>query len=324
MNVAITGATGLIGRALLNDLSHGGCYKITALTRNLGELQERGELSNVRWIKGDLRSDADCKLLVTNQDVVVHLAHTNSPLTSEKDIVSDATLNLVPTLTLLKAIESEQRGLHVVFASSGGAVYGGSTDKVLFKESDACLPDSSYGIQKLTVELYLRNFVQRGILSANALRIANAYGRVLNPERLQGLIGTSVYHLLKGDPIHVIGNPDNVRDYVHLDDIVASIKASMTYRRNFRILNIGSGIGYSVTQVINLIASILERPVERIQDNATAGKYLPNWCVLDIERAHAEINWKPKINLETGVARLLNQAGLLRSDDNEKEQPSIT
>lgn len=324
MKVAITGATGLIGRALLNTLSREGCYKITALTRTLGERQERGELPNVRWINGDLRSDADCKLLVTNQDVVVHLAHTNSPLTSEKDIVSDATLNLVPTLTLLKAIESEQRGLHVVYASSGGAVYGGSTDKVLFKESDVCLPDSSYGIQKLTVEQYLRIFANRGILSANALRMANAYGQVLNPERLQGLIGTSVYHLLKGDPIRVIGNPENVRDYVHLDDIVNAIKASMTYRRSFRILNIGSGTGYSVKQVINLIESILGRPVERIQDSATAGQYLPSRCVLDISRAYAEINWKPKIDLTTGVTRLLNQEGLLRSGDNAKEQSSIT
>ena len=113
MKVAITGATGLIGRALLNTLSQEGAYKITALTRTFGAREEISEFPTVRWIKGDLRSDADCKLLVTNQDVVVHLAHTNSPLTSEKDIVSDATLNLIPTLTLLKVIESERRGLHI-------------------------------------------------------------------------------------------------------------------------------------------------------------------------------------------------------------------
>jgi len=318
MKIAITGTTGFIGRALLKTLSRDGCYEIAALTRNL-ERRERDELPNVSWMRGDLRSDADCKLLVTDQDVIVHLAHTNAPLTSDKDIVSDATLNLIPTLTLLKAIESENRGVHFVYASSGGAIYGVSPDAAPFKESDPCMPASSYGIQKLAAEQYLRIFVQRGILTANALRMANAYGQVMNPERLQGLIGTVVYRILKGDPIHVIGNLTNVRDYVHMEDIVHAIRASIAYRRGFEILNIGSGTGYSVKQVIDVIESILGRPIKRIQDDVTAGRYLPNWCVLDISRARKEINWTPKIDLETGVAKLLDQVGLLCSGKSAKE-----
>ena len=313
MKVAITGATGFIGRELLKQLAYEKDYSITALTRTLERQKRLEELPNVHWLKGDLSSDTVCKHLVVHQDVVVHLAHTNSPLTSDKDIVSDAALNLSPTLTLLKAIESEGRALHFVYASSGGAIYGEPTNAVPFKESYPCLPGNSYGIQKLAVEHYLRIFSERGILSANALRMANAYGQVVIPERLQGLIGTVVYHILKGDSIHVIGNPDNVRDYLHVDDIVQAIKASMIYRNEFEIFNIGSGIGYSVKQVIDLTETILGRPIRRIHNGAAVGRYLPNWCVLNVERARAKLNWTPKIDLKTGLTRLMKEVGLIHT-----------
>jgi UDP-glucose 4-epimerase len=311
MNIAITGATGLIGKALLNKLSCEPNYNITALARTLVAQQELYGLPNVRWIKGDLRSESDCKVLLKDKDVIVHLAHTNSPLTSEKDVVSDASLNLIPTLTLLKAVKNRRPRLHFIFASSGGAIYGGSKNKMLFKESDICLPDTSYGIQKLTAELYLRVYAQRHLLSAVILRIANAYGQILNPERLQGLIGASAYNLLKGYPIRLIGNPDNVRDYIHLDDIVNAIKMSIHYRKDFSVLNIGSGIGYSVKEVIDHFEKVLGHPVRRIQDKSLSGNYLTNWCVLDIKRAKKELNWEPKIDLKSGIYMLLKEIGMI-------------
>jgi UDP-glucose 4-epimerase len=300
MKVCIIGASGLIGMSLVKRLACQPDMEITAFDR----VPQPAELP-VRWLQGDLQNPDDCERLVKNQDVIFHLAHTNSPLTSDQDMVQDTIDNLLPTLKLLKAIEKENHTPHLIYPSSGGAVYGLSESKRRFKENDSCFPTSSYGIQKLIAEHYIRLGADRGSLTAIVLRIANAYGWLLPPDRSQGFIGTAVTRVLQNQSIRIFGNPQNVRDYVHINDILDAIVLAATQRKSFEIYNIGTGTGTSVIEIVRIIERLLGRPVEYTYIELEQAKLLNNWCVLDTDKALHEMSWKSKISLEEGIHGLL-------------------
>lgn len=314
MRICITGATGLIGQSLLEHLGGETGHVITAVTRTLPVSPEGKTAPGaaVRWLRGDLASPRDCETMVEDQDVVVHLAHTNSPFTSDRDMPSDALLNLVPTLNLLQAIQRAGRRPHVVYPSSGGGVYGSTAAERPFAEDHPCLPNSSYGIQKLAAEHYLRLAAERGFLSATVLRIANAYGWLLLPERQQGFIGTALYQALHGRPVRIFGNPHNVRDYVHIQDILRALHSAMGRREPFEIFNIGTGIGTTVAEIVALIGKTIGQPVTRVTEAHEQARFLPGWCVLDIGKARAELAWEPQISLEEGLRRMVGVAGARR------------
>ncbi|KAA0242027.1 MAG: NAD-dependent epimerase/dehydratase family protein, partial [Chlorobiota bacterium] len=149
MKICITGANGLIGRSLISRLITLPSMDVTAFDRTPAP-----ENMPVRWLQGDLQHEDDCARLVNGQDIIFHLAHTNSPLTSDQDMVEDTQLNLIPMLKILKAIERNGRKPHFIYPSSGGAVYGTSAVGDRFTEDERCMPMNSYGIQKLAAEHY--------------------------------------------------------------------------------------------------------------------------------------------------------------------------
>ncbi len=254
MRIAVTGASGFLGSILTTYLAARG-HEVRALVRTLRPSDARPH-AGISWLQGDLGSPPDAAALVADTDATIHLAWSNTPLTSNAHLPSDASANLMPTLTLIEALRSEQERPHVVFASSGGAVYGVANDATPFREDHVCRPLSSYGIQKLAVEQYLRMASEHEWITASALRIGNPYGVPLPPERLQGFIGTAVAQLRAGMPIRVFGNPENVRDYVHVDDVCRAFELALGPRSPFDIFNVGSGAGTSVRGVLELIGEL--------------------------------------------------------------------
>ena len=302
MKIAVTGAAGFMGRSLVARLSGLPGVTVTGLDR----VQAPTGLS-ARWIQGDLADDADLADLVAGQDVIYHLAHTNTPLTSDQDFVEDASLNLIPTLKLIRSIEKLGTKPHLVFPSSGGAVYGTSPAHHRFSEEDPCRPLNSYGIQKLVAEHYIRIASGRGILSATILRISNAYGWLLPADRPQGFIGTAATRVLSGQPIRILGSPDNVRDYVHIDDVLAALVLPLSGHGEFDLYNVGTGVGTSVAEIAEMIQQTVARPVDRQEVPARFAPLLPNWCVLNPEKIQRERGWKSTLTLQEGIRRLLVQ-----------------
>jgi UDP-glucose 4-epimerase len=240
VKVLVTGARGLIGRGLIEDLRRRGEIEVTATSRE----PVHGE-DQVRWVQSDLTRLEECLQLVEGQDAIVHLAQPAVPLTSDGDLASEVHSNLVPALNLIAAIRIAGTCPRFVFPSSGGAVYGRGQERP-FREDDRCEPANSYGLLKLTVEHYLRLASEHAQLSVVILRIANAYGMPLPPDRLQGLIGTAVSRVREGLPVRIIGSPENVRDYVHIDDISDAVHRALFLDTGCSTFNIGDGLGVSV------------------------------------------------------------------------------
>lgn len=309
MNLGITGATGFIGSYLLQYLTKHTDFTIKALARTLSN-DTHDHHGRIAWLAGDLNSPALCADFVNAVDSVIHLAHTNIPLTSNRDLPGDTRANLIPSLNLLEAIKNAGKCTHLIYASSGGAIYGRAENPEMrpLTEADPCNPITSYGIQKHAFESYLRMGVTEGWMKATALRIGNPYGVLLPPERMQGFIGIALHRILQGKPVRIIGNPENVRDYVHLSDLCALIQRSLAPPGAFQIYNVGSGQGRSVNQILDTIAQIAGRSLERDFLNfAESDKHLVPWIVLSIEKAARELNWTPKIALEQGLRDMYNR-----------------
>src|SRR5215469_16833321 len=250
MATGIAGAKGFIGSYLSRYIASRDPSTLRLLARNAADY--RGP-TNTESLHGDLLSLADCERFAAGLKLIYYLAHKNTPVDSDLDPPSDALVNLVPLLNLLHTIHRLETKPHLVYFSSGGAVYARKPELVPYRETDACVPLSSYGIQKLAAEQYLRLAAHKGHLTATVLRVGNAYGTLLPEFRSQGLIGVAVNCVALGKPVRIFGNPNNVRDYVHLEDISEiAVRASIP-REPFNIVNVGSSVGHSVLDVIRII-----------------------------------------------------------------------
>ena len=296
MNIGITGGTGFLGSYLIKYLLKNPNYKILALTRKPQDFYNE----NLIWQIGDLTSESDCKKLIANSDVLIHLAHNNSPLNSN-DILSDSGLNLIPNLTLLESIKKTGKKLHLIYISTGGAIYGHTNNYQQLKETDICLPNSSYAIQKLTMENYIRLWADFSFLTATILRVSNPYGVLLPSERKQGLIGVALNTLLKTDTLKVYGNPENIRDYIHLEDMSKAVEKTFKPTKEFDIYNIGSGEGHSVNNILNYLEEFTRRKFKKEQINDENTQKLTDWNILNISKAKTELGWNPEIEFYNGL-----------------------
>jgi UDP-glucose 4-epimerase len=151
-------------------------------------------------------------------------------------------------------------------------------------------------------------YVAQGCLTATSLRIGNPYGVLLPLERMQGLIGVALNQIFHHQPVKIYGNPNNVRDYIHLEDMCRIFELAIDNQSGFQVYNVGSGQGYSVNNILDLLEQIAGYPVVRsIQPPTQITNYLPSWIVLDITKAREILRWQPEIAFEQGLKILCEQ-----------------
>ena len=305
MLIGFTGARGFIGSYLLRYIRSRKMGTVRVLLRKVTVIDEDGD---TEIVYGDLLSLKDCEHFVQGLDLIVYLAHCNVPVNSDLDQPKDALSNMIPLLNLLHAIETYKTKPHIVYFSSGGAIYGRRAERVPFRETDPCQPLSSYGIQKLAAEHYLRLAAEKGHITCTVLRLGNAYGTVLPRHRMQGLIGVAVNQVLHQSPVRIFGSLENIRDYVHLDDVCAIVEKVISRKDPFAIFNVGSGRGYSVADVLQNIRDCMDSPlkVEVIEDPEW-GRWLSDWVVLDIDKARTEFGWVPVVDFRAAIRAMATE-----------------
>jgi UDP-glucose 4-epimerase len=316
MVTGIAGSSGFIGSYLSRYLASKQFGSLRLLARNS---LHRPNHAGAEVLHGDLLSRADCHRFAHGLQSIYYLAHNNSPVDSDSDLPGDALANLVPLLNLIQIIEQLGTKPHIVYFSSGGAIYSPKQDRIPFQEDDRRGPMSSYGIQKLAAEEYLRLASHKGFLTATVLRVGNAYGGLLSQFRLQGLIGVAINCVLQGQPVRLFGNANNVRDYIHLQDICEIAARAIVPREPFTVINVGSGIGHTVLDVLHLIEERLGRPVI-IQGDQTHGNWLTDWVVLDNTKAREEFGWTPTVDLRAGIDSIFRDLQQQSPSDNPARQ----
>jgi len=293
----VTGAAGFIGSHVAERfLSEGWTVHIVD---NLVSEKRENLPAAATFHELDIRS-AEAAALVTSvtPDVLVHLAAQMDVRRSVTDPVFDAKTNVVGSLNLLEAVRASSPRTRVVFASTGGAVYGDFTTppNVETFEKD---PESPYAISKLAVELYLAYYGRVHGLEAVALRFGNVYGPRQDPHGEAGVVAIFLEKMLRGAAPVINGDGLQTRDYVHVRD-VARINCLAVESASARgAFNVGTA---RETTVVDLAAALAAhaRYGGRIEHGvAKAGEQRRS--VIDPSAAHSAFGWAPEIDLEAGL-----------------------
>lgn len=279
--------TGFIGKNIIDyllksdDLSN---YKIVVLSRNF----QNDRVNEIDYFIGDY---ADKKVLVDlffkwNFTKVFHCATSTTPLLSNNNILYDINSNLIATITLLDVMK-EYGCYYILYLSSGGAIYGEKNMDII-SEREICLPVSSYGVVKLTIENYLRlNQKQHGI-NYLILRVSNPFGKFHTSEK-QGVINIAIRRALQSETIEVWGDGTQSKDYIFVEDLVKIIFLFLKQDVINKTINVGSGESHQLNRILHMIKIHLSN----LEVNYVASKVtdVKDFC-LDISLMQSLLNFK--------------------------------
>ncbi|MBI1947212.1 MAG: GDP-mannose 4,6-dehydratase [Deltaproteobacteria bacterium] len=302
MRVLVTGGAGFIGShvadrfvslghevLVLDDLSGGA-------RDNLAGAQARG----VRLEVADLRSPAaSAAVRAFAPEVVDHHAAQMDVRKSVADPAFDADVNLVGLLRMLEAARLGGALQHVVFASSGGAMYG-EQDTFPATEEHAIRPESPYGLAKAVSEQYLAWYRRMYGIGYTALRYGNVYGPRQSPHGEAGVVAIFCGRILEGKPLTIFGDGKQTRDYVYVDDVVEA-NARALQQRPLGGFNIGTAVE---TDVLALSARLIEvsgRKTPVTHAEARAGEQ--HRSVIDPAAFARATGWQPTVAVADGLAR---------------------
>lgn len=292
----VLGANGFIGSHLVDELVNEG-YEVRAFGRFQSSETKFNNDKRIEVYPGDYLNRSDIEEALKGIDFVFHFISTTTPATSEDEPLIDIETNVRASVELFQLCV-EEGVKRVVYASSGGAIYGNNASTV-YKETDITLPVSPYAIGKLTIENYLRYFHVKHSLEYTVFRIANPYGERQPFWRKQGVIPIFLEKVYNDAPLTVLGDGSMVRDYIYVKDVAKMIVATLARQPLHSVYNLGSGSGHSVNELISTIESVAEVVVKRHTQPVPAT--FMHTAVLDIQRYTDEFNIQPETSLEDGM-----------------------
>jgi UDP-glucose 4-epimerase len=285
VRAVVTGGAGFIGSHLVDALVARGDDVTVVDDLSTG----RRELVNAaaRLVEHDIREPFDAEA-----DVVFHLAAQADVGTSMQRPAFDAEVNVVGTVNTLEAARAS--GAEVVFASTGGAIYGDVERPAA--EDDPRRPVSAYGIAKLAAEGYVEGWNRMHGTSHAVLRFANVYGPRQSAALEGGVVSIFMERLGRGEETLVFGDGEQSRDYVYVGDVVDAVLAGVG---RGGVYNIGTGVETTVNELHRLCAEIAGREQEPRHLDPRAGD--ARRSVLDASRAERELGWRARTPLDEGL-----------------------
>ena len=312
MKTLVTGGAGFIGSHIADALLAAG--QAVAVLDDLSSGSADNLPAGVPLHEVDIRDTAAVAEVFAAErpDAVCHQAAQMSVSRSVREPRFDAEVNCIGLINVLDAAVASGCK-RVVFASSGGVLYGDVTEPA--PETTPANPISPYGITKWVGEKYLEFYAREHGLAAVALRYSNVYGPRQNPHGEAGVVAIFCKKLLAGEPARINGDGRYVRDYVYGPDVAAANLAALTLGDTavppgqLVSLNIGTGIGTDVNQLEDLLrkrmAELLAaagRPTALPSPEhgpARPGDLRSNLVAAD--RAAEALAWRPTTGLEAGL-----------------------
>jgi len=290
--VLILGGTGYIGTNLALYLCNE--YEVTVTGRkNTNQILIQNK--NIKFLKlrlSDLRLISD---IIDLYDIFVMLIPNTQPHSEAPTDKYDIQQIIKPTQILFELLAKKNK--KIIFSSTGGAVYGNTNNKIS-EENDRCMPVNSYGELKLQLENDLQAIQKSNRLNATILRISNPYGGNHKGYFKSGFINMALHKLGENSAINIWGDGNQIRDYIHISDLCAYI-ARVVELDNFQILNIGTGKGYSLLDVIELIFNVFGKRLNLSFDNKYNEKVPYN--VLNVTKSQNMLKYYSKFDLIDGL-----------------------
>ncbi len=237
----MTGGSGYIGSAIISQLQKYEC-KIIRISRS--------KLPPMRGVE-DKVLDLLCRdswiKIVSKSDVIFHLAGNTSIAVAEENIEESLLINLIPITHLIYASETLNKRSRVIYASTA-TIYG-MTKLLPVSECTKPEPTSVYDLHKLFAEQQLSMASSNNVINATSLRLSNVYGPSLSDSSAndRGILNKITKMALNGEDINIYGDGNNIRDYIHIDDVVSAfLHSSILEDFQGRSLNVSTQVGFTV------------------------------------------------------------------------------
>lgn len=307
MQFLITGAAGFLGSALANHLVSEG-----HAVRGMDDLSA-GNLDalspQVLFTRADINDRPRLWTLLQNVDCVYHLAARVLVPESVLYPKEYEVVNVGGTVTLMEALRDV--GVSRLVFISSGALYGNQQEQPV-PETAKPNPRSPYSVSKLSAEYYVRTIGSLYGIETVCLRVFNAYGPGQHlPPVHAPVIPSFLRQTAQGGTIIIHGDGSQTRDYVYLDDVVYAMTAAATAPNvNNELINIGSGIETSVTQLAALAQSVVDKNAQIIYNpQVTSG---PARLCADINKANRLLGYTPQVSLKDGLKKTYELDARLR------------
>jgi UDP-glucose 4-epimerase len=259
----------------------------------------------VQWVRGEFADPAAVEQVLAGAGVAFHLVSSTVPGDEHVEVSRELSDNIFATLGFLEVCE-RQEVPRVVFASSS-SVYGLQA-QVPIPETAVTDPISSHGIQKLAIEKYLLlHRFHRG-LDVRIARLSNPFGPGQRLFGRQGFVAMTIGHLLRGEPILLRDGGRPVRDFLYIDDVTDALTRLAIYEDAPSVLNIGSGVGHSLQEVVVMVEQAIQRPITSIPGSLRRADIPVS--VLDVARAAAGIGFRSAVSVHDGLLRTLHYHGI--------------
>lgn len=296
VRILVTGGAGFIGSHIVDRFLALG-HEV-AIVDDLSTGHRQNLNSKARFYEMDIRRGPEVARIFEEfrPEIVDHHAAQMSVPASVDDPVHDAEINLIGLLHLLEAGRKNDMK-KMIFASSGGTVYGEPPD-LPCRENHMPLPASPYGIAKHTTEHYLGWYAAQHGIEYTALRYSNVYGPRQLPHGEAGVVAIFFLAILQGKSPTIFGDGKFVRDYVFVSDVVNANEAALSKGRN-DAMNIGTSVPTDTNQLYDAIARTANWTKPANYAPPRRGDVRANYLAID--HAKQSLGWSPRTSLPEGL-----------------------
>ena len=301
----VTGGAGFIGSHVAERFLAAG-YEVVVMD-DLSRGSRENVAAGASLQELDVRSPEAAALVAEGGfDVIAHLAAQIDVRRSVEDPAYDADVNVRGTLNLVEPIRRAGARTRVVFASTGGALYGDGAEPPT-PETYPKDPEAPYGIAKLAAEYYLAYYARVHGVDTVAVRFGNVYGPRQDPHGEAGVVAIFCDRVLRGQSLTIYGDGTQTRDYVYVTDVAEGIFRAATAklpapgRVDARAFNIGTAVETSVLELARrlLAAAGADTPIEFAPRRAGE---VQRSCI-DVGKSARVLGWRPTVEIEDGLAR---------------------
>jgi nucleoside-diphosphate-sugar epimerase len=303
--ILVTGGAGFIGSHIVDRLLQEGLVVRVLDNMSTGEKKNLAQHQNkksFRLIEGDVRNFDWVKKAVEGVDAVVHEAALVSVTRSVEDPLLSNEINVKGTVNLLKACVDAHVKRFVLASSC--AVYG-DTESLPNHENLAPKPLSPYAADKLAAETYAKVFHDVYGIETVSLRYFNVYGPRQKYGPYSGVISIYINLLQENEPLLIIGDGNQTRDFVNVKDVVeANIKALTKPKAAGEVFNISTGEATTIIKLSETIQQIMGKTdLKPVYVEPRPGDIMHSYG--DISKAQRKLGYKPRVQLEKGLNELI-------------------
>ncbi|MBI4429501.1 MAG: NAD-dependent epimerase/dehydratase family protein [Ignavibacteriales bacterium] len=295
MNILVTGGAGFIGSHVVDEYVQLGHNVVVVDDLSTGSRENLHPKS--RFYECDIRTERLAEVFRRERiEVINHHAAQMDVRKSVSDPLYDASINVLGGLNLFE--QAREHGVKkIIFASTGGAVYG-EQDYFPADEDHPTRPLSPYGISKLVTEKYLFYYQKVHGISSVVLRYANIYGPRQNPHGEAGVVAIFCSTMLNGQDPVINGDGKQTRDYTYVGDVVKANVVALGYGGS-AVFNVGTAVETDVNSLFKKLRAHLNQACNEHHGPAKQGEQMRS--VVSFKRIQKEFGWIPSVDIQEGL-----------------------